>query len=155
MNVFFMNEALKEAKKAQKIDEVPIGCVIVKDDTIIARAHNLKEIKQNPINHAEMLCIQKACKKLNSWRLDGCSIYVTIEPCIMCAGAIVQARIDNVFFGSSDFKGGGCGGNVDISVIPNLNHYPTITKNIMQKECSEIVSDYFKQKRAIKKMECK
>ena len=151
MHEYFMSEALKEAKKAELIDEVPIGCVIVYDNKIIARAHNLKETKQNPINHAEILCIQKACKKIKSWRLEKCSIYVTIEPCIMCSGAIIQSRIDNVFFGAFDHKGGGCGSNIDISKIQNINHYPSITSGIMQEECSSIVSNYFKQKRSLKK----
>ena len=152
MHNFFMNEALKEAKKAILIDEVPIGCVIVLDNKIIARAHNLKETKQNPVNHAEIICIQKASKKIKSWRLEKCSIYVTIEPCIMCSGAIIQSRIENVIFGSFDYKGGGCGGNIDISKVEKLNHYPTITSGVMNKECSEIVSNYFKQKRELKKI---
>ena len=100
----YMKEALKEAKKAYKKNEVPVGAVIVKDGVIIARAHNLRESKENAIAHAEILCIQKACKKLNSWRLDNALLYVTLEPCAMCSGALSQARIGKVIFGAKDLK---------------------------------------------------
>ena len=102
----YMKEALKEAKKAELIDEVPIGCVIVKDDKIIARGHNQRETNQSPIGHAEIIAINKASKKLKSWRLEGCDIYVTLEPCIMCSGAIIQSRISKVYYGAFDPKGG-------------------------------------------------
>ena len=102
----YMKEAIKEAKKAELKDEVPIGCVIIKDDKIIARAHNLRESKQQSIAHAEILAIEKACKKIGSWRLENCDLYVTLEPCPMCSGAILQSRISNVIYGAKDFKGG-------------------------------------------------
>ena len=102
----YMRAALREAEKAKKIDEVPIGCVIVKDDKIIARGHNLRETKQQSINHAEIIAIQKACKKVGSWRLEDCDLYVTLEPCCMCAGAILQSRIRTVIYGTADPKGG-------------------------------------------------
>ena len=101
--------ALKEAQKAFEIDEVPVGCVIVLNNKIIAKAHNKKEINNDPCGHAEILAIRKASKKLNNWRLEDCEIYVTIEPCIMCSGAIIQSRIKKVYFGASDNKGGGFG----------------------------------------------
>ena len=104
-----MTLALKEANKAREIDEVPIGCAIVKDNKVIARGHNLRESKQDPTLHAEMVAIRKASKKLKSWRLEGCDIYVTIEPCIMCSGAIIQSRIKTVIYGAPDLKGGGLG----------------------------------------------
>lgn len=145
----YIKLALKEAQKAQKIDEVPIGCVIVKDDKVIARGHNLRETKKNVIKHAEMVAIEKACKKLDSWRLVDCELYVTLEPCAMCAGAIYQARIKKVVFGANDLKGGALGGNFDL-YKENLNHYPEVQKGVLKEECSSIISCYFKNKRNIK-----
>ncbi|MEG1639254.1 MAG: nucleoside deaminase, partial [Erysipelotrichaceae bacterium] len=126
MHEKYMKEALKEANKALLIDEVPIGCVIVKNDKIIARAHNLRETKQQSINHAEILAIQKACKKIGSWRLEDCSIYVTLEPCAMCAGAILQSRIDTVIFGALDPKGGCIESCIQMYEYPGFNHYPMV-----------------------------
>lgn len=143
----FMKLALKEAKKAYLLDEVPIGAIIVKDNKIISRGHNLKENKKDPTFHAEIVAIRKACKKLKSWRLNGCKLYVTIEPCIMCAGAIYQSRIGEVIFGSFDLKGGAFGSNINLLDIQNINHYPKIKSGIMEKECREIVKKYFKGKR--------
>ena len=142
----YIKLALKEAKKAQFKDEVPIGCVIVKDDKIIARGHNLRETKKSVIKHAEIVAIEKACKKLNSWRLVGCEIYVTLEPCAMCAGAIYQARIDKVVFGADDLKGGALGGNFDL-YKEKLNHYPQVIKGVLKEECSSLLTNYFKNKR--------
>ena len=143
----YMSEALKEAQLASLEDEVPIGCVIVKDDQIIARAHNQRETTNNPLGHAETLAIKKASEVLNDWQLVDCDLYVTIEPCIMCAGAIIQSRIRKVIYGAPDFKGGAFGSSIDILSANNINHRPEIIKGIMENECSEIIKTYFKSKR--------
>ena len=143
----FMKEAIKEAKKAELIDEVPIGCVVVKDGKIISRGHNIRETKQNPIGHAEMVAITKASKKLNSWRLDGCDIYITLEPCIMCSGAIIQSRIRHIYFGAFDPKGGALSSSINVLEAENINHHPEVTSGILQKECSSLLTNYFKNKR--------
>ena len=147
----YMKVALKEAEKAVLLDEVPIGCVIVLNDKIIAKSHNIRESKQNPVGHAEILAIQKASKKLNSWRLEDCEMYVTIEPCIMCAGAIIQSRIKKVYYGAPDLKGGAFGSSIDVLEAKNINHHPEIYPGIMEEECSNLVKNYFKSKRAKKK----
>ena len=147
----YMKAALKEAEKARMKDEVPIGCVIVLNDKIIAKAHNIRESKQNPVGHAEILAIQKASKKLDSWRLENCEMYVTIEPCIMCAGAIIQSRIKIVYYGAPDIKGGALGSSIDVLEAKNINHRPEIYPGIMEEECSNLVKDYFKSKREKKK----
>jgi tRNA(adenine34) deaminase len=146
----YMKEALKEAKKAELIDEVPIGCVIVKDDKIIARGHNQRETKQSPIGHAEIIAINKASKKLKSWRLEGCDIYVTLEPCIMCSGAIIQSRINKVYYGASDPKGGALGSSINVLEANNINHHPEVISGVLKEECSSIITNYFKAKRQIK-----
>ena len=146
----YMKEAIKEAKKAQLIDEVPIGCVIVKDDKIIARGHNQRETKQSPIGHAEIIAINKASKKLKSWRLEGCDIYVTLEPCIMCSGAIIQSRIKKVYYGASDLKGGALGSSINVLEANNINHHPKVVSGILKEECSSIITNYFKAKRQSK-----
>ena len=142
-----MKEALKEARKAELIDEVPIGCVIVKDDKIIARGHNQRETKQSPIGHAEIIAINKASKKLKSWRLEGCDIYVTLEPCIMCSGAIIQSRINKVYYGASDPKGGALGSSINVLEANNINHHPEVISGVLKEECSSIITNYFKAKR--------
>ncbi|MGL4949866.1 MAG: nucleoside deaminase, partial [Anaeroplasmataceae bacterium] len=114
LNIRFMKEAIKQAKKAYKIDEVPVGCVIVKGDEIIARSYNKREQTQNSLMHAEIIAIDKACKKLNSWRLDECDIYVTLEPCAMCGGAIIQSKFKNVYYAAPDIKTGSCGGKFNL-----------------------------------------
>lgn len=149
----YIKLALKEAQKAQNKDEVPIGCVIVKNDKIIARGYNLRETKNNVIKHAEIVAIEKACKKLGSWRLVDCELYVTLEPCAMCAGAIYQARIKKVVFGADDLKGGALGGNFDL-FKEKLNHYPEVQRGVLKEECSLIISNYFKNKRK-NKTNCK
>ena len=146
----YMKEALKEAKKAELIDEVPIGCVIVKNDKIIARGHNQRETKQSPIGHAEIVAINKAAKKLNSWRLEGCDIYVTLEPCIMCSGAIIQSRINKVYYGASDPKGGALGSSINVLEASNINHHPEVISGVLKEECSSIITNYFKAKRQSK-----
>lgn len=145
-----MNEAFKEAKKAFKKNEVPVGAVIVKDDKIIAKAHNLRESKQNAICHAEILCIQKACKKLNSWRLDGAQMYVTLEPCAMCSGALTQARIGKVFFGAKDYKNG-CVGSV-FNLLEQNTTWKVKYEYTNNEECSNILSLFFKELRENKKI---
>ena len=144
----FMKLAIKEAKKALLIDEVPIGCVIVKNDKVIAKGYNHRESKQLVMSHAEIEAIQKANKKLNSWRLVDCDIYVTLEPCIMCMGAIIQSRFANVYYGASDFKGGAVKSSINVLEAKNINHYPQIEGGILESECSRLLSDYFKTKRA-------
>lgn len=146
-NEKWMQEAIKQAKKAAQKDEVPIGCVIVKDDQIIARAYNKREMKQCSTAHAEILAIEKACKKLGSWRLEDCDLYVTLEPCPMCSGAIIQSRIRNVIFGAYDPKGGCMGSNMNINDVRGFNHYPDIEGGILQDECSRLLKDFFKAKR--------
>ena len=144
-----MFEALKEAQKAFDADEVPIGCVIVKNGKIIARAYNQKEKYKNPLKHAEMIAIEKACKKLGDWRLDDCELYVTVEPCIMCAGACLNARIKKVIFGAYDRKGGGFGGVSEINLANQnlLNHKIEIQGEVLQQECKSLMQNFFKQKR--------
>lgn len=143
----WMKEAIKQAKKAAQKEEVPIGCVIVKDDQIIARAYNKREMKQCSTAHAEILAIEKACKKLGSWRLEDCDLYVTLEPCPMCSGAIIQSRIRNVIFGAYDPKGGCMGSNMNINDVRGFNHYPDIEGGILQDECSRLLKEFFKAKR--------
>lgn len=143
----YMRAALKEAFKAQKKDEVPIGAVIVYQDKIIARAHNTRQTKQISTHHAEILCIEKACKKLNSWRLEECELYVTLEPCPMCAGAIQQSRIKKVYFGAYDPKGGFFGSNFNINEVKGLNHYPEVEGGVLKEESAQMLKSFFKMKR--------
>ncbi len=144
---YFMNLALKLAKKAESLDEVPVGAIIVKDNKIIAKAYNKREVNNLVTSHAELLAIQKANKKLDSWRLVDCTLYVTLEPCIMCAGAIIQSRIQRVVFGAYDLKGGAFGSSIDVLKANNINWKPEIVKGVKEKECSQILTDYFKKKR--------
>ena len=143
----YMLEALKEAELAKLEDEVPIGCVIIKDDQIIARAHNQREVANNPLGHAETLAIKKASEVLSDWQLVNCDLYVTIEPCIMCGGAIIQSRIRKVVYGAPDLKGGAFGSSINILDSKNINHRPEIIKGVLEEECTKIIKDYFKSKR--------
>ncbi len=143
----FMKEALKEARKAYIKEEVPIGAVIVKDNKIIARAHNLRETKQEATAHAEILVIEKACRKLGAWRLKNCDLYVTLEPCTMCAGAIINARIKNLYIGAMDEKGGAVGSKINILKDIKLNHEVEVETDILKEECSKILKDFFKELR--------
>lgn len=142
-----MSAALKEAQKAFLKDEVPIGCVIVKDNKIIARAHNMRELCGDATAHAEILCIQKACKKAGNFRLNGCDIYVTLEPCPMCAGAIINARIDRVFFGAFDKKAGCCGTLYSLTEDDRFNHTAKVQGGVMEEQCAQILKDFFCAKR--------
>lgn len=143
----FMKEALKEAKKAYEKDEVPVGAVIVKDGKIIARAHNLKETKLDTTCHAEILAIKKASRKLNSWRLENCEMYVTLEPCSMCAGALIQSRIKKVYIGTMDYKTGACGSVFNLLEDYTFNHKVECETGILSKECEKILQDFFKELR--------
>ena len=142
-----MKEALKEAELAALEDEVPIGCVIVCNDKIIARAHNQRETTNNPLGHAEMLAIKKASEIINDWQLVNCELYVTIEPCIMCAGAIIQSRIKKVVYGAPDYKGGAFGSSINVLEAKDINHRPEIVNGVLEKECQEVIKNYFKSKR--------
>ena len=142
-----MQMALNEAKLAALEDEVPVGCVIVKDSKVIAKAHNLRETNHDPLGHAETLAIKKASEVLNDWQLVNCELYVTVEPCIMCAGAIIQSRISKVIYGAPDIKGGAFGGSINVLEAQNINHRPEIIKGVLEKECTEIIKNYFKSKR--------
>mgnify|MGYP003571382952 CR=1 FL=1 len=146
----FMNLAISEAEKAAESDEVPVGAVIVKDGKIIAKAHNRTEKKQNALYHAETIVINKACKKLKSWRLDGTEIYVTLEPCPMCAGAIVNARVNKVYFGAYEKKSGSAESKFRILTDSGLNHTTEFEGGIEEERCSAILKDYFKKKRTLK-----
>ena len=143
----FMKEALKEAKKAYNKLEVPVGAVIVKDGQVIARAHNLKETKLDTTNHAEILAIQKASKKLESWRLEHCTMYVTLEPCAMCTGAMIQARLKKVVIGTMDEKTGACGSVLNLLEDYKFNHVVEIEKGVMETECNKILHQFFKDLR--------
>lgn len=151
----YMSEALKEAQIAYDLGEVPIGAVVVKDGEIIGRGHNLTETLKDPTAHAEMLALREAARKLGGWRLLGCSLYVTAEPCAMCAGAIVWARIETLYIGTMDPKGGGCGSVFNIPQEPRLNHYVEIETGLMQQECQDILKSFFKQLRKKKSEERK
>ena len=142
-----MKAAYKEAIKAYEEDEVPVGCVIVKDNKIIARAHNKKVKKNCAIFHAEIECINKATKKLNDWDLIGCDMYVTLEPCLMCTGAIINSRIDNLYFGTRDPKGGAIYSSMKIDEVKNLNHHFNVEEGMMKDECSNLLKKFFKAKR--------
>ena len=147
----FMKEALKEAKKAYEKLEVPVGAVIVKNGKIIARRHNLKETKKDTTKHAEILAIEKASKKLGAWRLLDCDMYVTLEPCSMCAGAIINARIKKIYIGALDEKTGAAGSVLNLFEDYKFNHNVEIEKGILGEECEKILKDFFKELRKKKK----
>ena len=143
----YMLEALKEAELAAQEDEVPIGCVIVKNNQIIARAHNQRENNNDPLGHAETLAIKKASEALNDWQLVDTELYVTIEPCLMCAGAIIQSRISKVVYGAPDLKGGAFGSSLNVLDAKNINHRPEVIGGVLEQECTAIIKNYFKSKR--------
>lgn len=144
----FMFKALKECKKAEKIAEVPIGAVLTDaSGLILARAHNLRESRQRPTAHAELLAIEKAARKLQSWRLENTTLYVTLEPCLMCWGAIILARIPQLVYGAPDPKAGVCGSVLNLHEQRLFNHFPQVTGRVLEKECSLILSEFFKKLR--------
>ena len=147
----YMKEALKQAKKAQALDEVPIGCVIVCQDQIIARGYNRRNTDKSTLSHAELIAIRKASKKLGDWRLEECTLYVTLEPCQMCAGAIVQARIPKVVMGCMNGKAG-CGGSIlNLLQMDQFNHQAEVVRGVLEEECSVMLSDFFREMRRKKK----
>lgn len=147
----FMKEALKEAQKAFDKEEVPVGAVIVKDGKIIAKAHNLKETKKDTTNHAEIIAIQKASKKMQAWRLEDCEMYITLEPCAMCAGALIQSRIKKIYIGTMDYKTGACGSILNLLEDYKFNRTVEVETGILQEECEKILKDFFKELRKKKK----
>ena len=142
----YMEEAMSEAKLAEDIDEVPIGAVIVRDGKIIARAHNTRETSRCATHHAEILAIEEACRALGGWRLPETTLYVTLEPCAMCAGAIINARIPTVVFGADDLRFGAFGSLLNLSELP-LNHKPEIRRGVRAEECRNLLGEYFRKKR--------
>ena len=149
----FMKAAIREARKAEKLEEVPIGCVIVYEGKIIARGYNRRNTDKNTLSHAELNAIRKASKKLGDWRLEGCTIYITLEPCQMCAGAIVQARITRAVIGSMNAKAGCAGSVLNILEMPEFNHQVDVTRGVLQEECGEMLSEFFRRLRIKKKEE--
>lgn len=149
----FMKAAIREAKKAEKIEEVPIGCVIVYEGKIIARGYNRRNIDKNTLAHAELSAIKKASRKLGDWRLEGCTMYVTLEPCQMCAGAIVQARMDKVVIGSMNPKAGCAGSVLNLLQVPAFNHQTDLQTGVLEEECSAMLSNFFKTLREKKRQQ--
>ena len=147
-----MRAALREAQKAYDKKEIPVGAVIVKDDKIISRAYNLKELKNDTTKHAEILAIQKASKKLGSWRLEDCEMYVTLEPCSMCAGALIQSRIKKLYIGTMDYKTGACGSVLNLLSDYKFNHTVEVETGVLAEQCEKILKDFFKKLRADKKI---
>lgn len=146
-----MREAIRQAKKAYALREVPIGCVIVQGEKIIARGYNRRNTDKNTLAHAELIAIKRASKKLGDWRLEGCTIYITLEPCQMCAGAIVQARMDKVVIGSMNPKAG-CGGSIiNLLQMAQFNHQVELERGVLKEECSRMLSDFFQELRTFKK----
>ena len=147
---YFMKEALKEAKKAYRKLEVPVGVVIIKDDKIIARGYNQKESKNSPIKHAEIIAIEKACKKLNNWRLNDCDMYITLEPCSMCAGAIINSRIRKIYIGAMEHNSGACGSKLNLLQDYEFETKVDIETGVIGEECQNILKSFFKEIREIK-----
>lgn len=147
----YMKEAIRQAKKAEDIGDVPIGCVIVSDGKIIARGYNQRNKNKTVLAHAELLAMNKACRKTGDWRLENCTMYITLEPCQMCAGAIVQARVSRVVIGSMNPKAG-CGGSVlNLLEMKEFNHQVDVTRGVLEEECSEMLSAFFQKLRQKKK----
>lgn len=144
---YYMQLALQQAKLAAKMQEVPIGAVLVKDDKVIAQAHNMRETWQDGTAHAEIIVIQQACRALNSWRLNDATLYVTVEPCPMCAGALIMSRITRLVYGCTDSKAGAAESLFNIVSNPSLNHRMKVTAGICEKECKQIIKDFFAAKR--------
>ncbi len=147
----FIKEAIKLAKKSALEGEVPVGAVVVRDDEIIARGRNRREKTANAISHAEIQAIEKACKKLGSWRLCGCELFCTLEPCAMCAGAVINTRIKRVVFGACESKFGSCGSVVNLFDLP-FNNRPELVSGVLAEECSKLMSDFFRELRQKKQL---
>ena len=147
----YMKEAIRQAHKAWKLQEVPIGCVIVKDGKIIARVYNRRNTDKNTLAHAELLAIRKASRAVGDWRLEECTMYITLEPCQMCAGAIVQARISRVVIGSRNPKAGCAGSVLNLLQMPRFNHQVELTEGVLEEECSSMLTDFFKELRSQRK----
>ncbi len=143
----FMLLAIKEAEKSAALDEVPVGAVVVKDGKVIAKGHNLREKTKDPTSHAEIVAIRKACKKLGSWRLEDCTMYVTIEPCSMCAGTLLWTRIKKIVYGAKDLKGGAIESSFRLFESKTINHHPELVGGVLEEKCSIIMSSFFKNKR--------
>lgn len=143
----YMHLAIEEARKAFDKDEVPVGAVIVKDKKVISSAFNLRQTTKSATAHAEILAIKAACRYFNNWHLDDCDLYVTLEPCIMCAGAIINARIRNLYFGAFDPKAGACGSVTDVFILNELNHRVTVYGGIMEDKCAGLLKEFFRLKR--------
>jgi tRNA(adenine34) deaminase len=141
---YFMNEAIKEAKKAEELNEVPIGAVIVIGGKVISRAHNLRESQQKATAHAELLAIDKACQVMGSWRLEDATLYVTLEPCPMCSGAILLSRVKRVVYGAADPKGGVAGTFMNLLQDERFNHQSEVTKGVLESECGTLLSSFFR-----------
>lgn len=148
---FYMSVAIEAAREAEKLGEVPIGAVVVKDDEIIATEHNLRETSQLPMAHAEHLAIERAAKKLGTWRLEGCTLYVTLEPCVMCSGTIVMSRIDTVVYGAKDPKGGCSGSLMNLVQDSRMNHRVHLITGVLSFSCGELLRQFFKRLRENKK----
>ena len=148
----YMKEAIRQAKKAYAIGEVPIGCVIVRDGKIISRGYNRRTIDKNTLAHAELAAIKKASKKLDDWRLEGCTMYVTLEPCQMCAGALVQSRIDRGVVGCMNPKAGCAGSILNLLQMPEFNHQVELETGVLEEECSQMMKDFFRELRETKKL---
>ena len=142
-----MREALRQAKRAASLGEMPVGAVIVRDGEIISRAYNRRETKKNALYHAEITAIERACKKLGGWRLPRCEMYVTLEPCPMCAGAILNSRIEHVYYGASDEKSGCCGSKINLLDMNLCNYTVTVTGGILENECRDIIKKFFRNLR--------
>ena len=149
----YMKQAIKLAKKAWKIEEVPIGCVIVHEGKVIGRGYNRRTTDRNPLAHAELIAIKKASKKMGDWRLEDCTLYVTLEPCQMCSGAIVQARMKKVVVGCMNPKAGCAGSILNLLQVERFNHQVELTEGILEEECSAMLSDFFKELRRTKSLE--
>ena len=149
----FMREAIRQAKKAYALDEVPIGCVIVYEGKIIARGYNRRNTDKNTLSHAELIAIKKASRKLGDWRLEGCTMYITLEPCQMCAGAMVQARVTEAVIGSMNPKAGCAGSVLNLLEMEGFNHQVNVRRGVMEEECSRMLSSFFRELREKKKAE--
>ena len=148
---YYMELAIHEAKKAEAIGEVPIGAVIVYEDKVIATGYNLRETSQTTLSHAELIAIQQANQEIGSWRLEDCTLYATLEPCPMCAGAIVQSRMKRVIYGAADLKAGCAGTLMNLLEEPRFNHQVNVTKGVLESQCSKLLSEFFRKLRAERK----